>query len=87
MKLFTISTICALLATIIHAIPGPLVPAPAVPAPALPAPVIEARQLRIPIASVILLGGNNVQISIQLLNLNVFVQICTYFCHTAYNLP
>lgn len=78
MKLFTISTICALLATNTHAIPGPLVPAPAVPAPALPAPIIEARQLSIPLASVILFGVDNVQLSIQISAINLFVRICTY---------
>lgn len=83
MKLFTISTICALLATITHAIPGPLVPAPDVPAPALPAPIIEARQSAIPFAFLILIGTNNVGISTQISTTNVFVQICTYFCHTA----
>lgn len=79
MKLFTISTICALLATITHAIPGPLVPAPA-----LPAPIIEARQLSIPLASVILFGTGGVLLSIQISTINIFVRICTYLPYSLY---
>lgn len=68
MKLFTLSTICALLAAITHAIPGPLVPAP----------IIEARQLSFPLASVILFGVDGVQVLIQVTAIDIFVQICTY---------
>lgn len=73
MKLFALPTICALLAAITHAVPGPLVPAPAVPAP-----IIEARQLSFPIALVILFGVDGVQVSVQVTAIDILVPICTY---------
>lgn len=78
MKLFTISTACALLTVITHAIPGPLVPAPAVAAP-----VIEARQVD-PIAVAILASPDGGKTFILIESTNIVVAVCTYLPYYIY---